>query len=198
MRRPAWIPVLEGFGLLASAALLMPLVIRAQFSWWMLLFGILAADLASGTVHWFCDNFCSEDTPVVGRLLIAPFREHHRDPHAITRHGWLELIGNSGLALTPVMGLSLIIGVAESFVATFSPVLMLTNVFHKWAHEPDPPLVARWLQTARLILPPAWHSVHHRDGRRAYCITCGWLNPLLDRLLPSRPANNEQLATAGD
>lgn len=189
---------MEGFGLVASAALLMPLMLRAEFSWWMLFAGFLAADLASGLVHWFCDNYYEEDTPVIGQLLIAPFREHHRDPVAITRHGWIELLGNSGLALTPVMGASLAAGVAESFVAVFSPLLMLTNVFHKWAHEIKPPKIACWLQRARLILPPSWHSVHHVKGRNAYCITCGWLNPLLDRMLPSRPANDEQLATAGD
>jgi len=44
------------------------------------LLGAVAADLASGVVHWACDTFFAEDTPVIGRALIFPFREDHRDP----------------------------------------------------------------------------------------------------------------------
>ena len=68
--------------------------------------GIIASDGISGFLHWFCDTFLEETTPVIGVQLIAPFREHHRDPLALTRHGFLELCGNSAAAflsvLTPV------------------------------------------------------------------------------------------------
>lgn len=37
-----------------------------------LLLGYLAADILSGTVHWFCDTFFSEDTPLIGQVLIRP------------------------------------------------------------------------------------------------------------------------------
>ena len=33
-----------------------------------LLLGYLAADVASGLVHWFCDNFFEEDSPALQRL----------------------------------------------------------------------------------------------------------------------------------
>lgn len=56
--------------------------------------GGLAADLVSGVVHWFCDNFFREDSLLVGRMLIRPFREHHRNPLGMTSHCFLELMGN--------------------------------------------------------------------------------------------------------
>ena len=58
-----------------------------------------AADWASGLAHWSCDTFFEEDTPLVGPAVIQPFREHHRDPLAMTRHGFLELNGSNCLRM---------------------------------------------------------------------------------------------------
>src|SRR6185436_4539047 len=68
--------------------------------------GYAAADVASGLTHWFCDTFFREDTPGIGPVLIFPFREHHRDPAGMTRHGFLELTGNSCLGVAPLLGLA--------------------------------------------------------------------------------------------
>src|SRR5689334_6658220 len=54
------------------------------------LLGYLAADLVSGLVHWAADTWGSTDLPVIGPAVLAPFREHHRDQLAITRHGFVE------------------------------------------------------------------------------------------------------------
>ena len=66
--------------------------------------GLLAADLVSGMVHWAGDTLCDEDTPVLGRHFIRPFREHHVDPKAITRHDFIETNGNNCIASMPVLG----------------------------------------------------------------------------------------------
>ncbi|HXH62472.1 MAG TPA: fatty acid desaturase CarF family protein, partial [Fimbriimonadaceae bacterium] len=48
---------------------------------------------------------------------------------------------------------------------------------------PRIPRVVRWLQCAGVVISPAHHARHHRsDGRRAFCVTTGWLNPALDRV----------------
>jgi ubiquitin-conjugating enzyme E2 variant len=58
----------------------------------------------------------------------------------------------------------------------------MTNQIHKWAHLEHPPLVARPLQRLRLILSVEHHRGHHSGSHTArYCITTGWLNPVLDR-----------------
>jgi len=154
--------------------------------------GYLLADVATGTVHWFCDTFFEEDTPRIGPLLIAPFREHHRDPLAMTRHGFFELTGNSCLALLPVLALALWAGPGPAGAATvtrdsFCLALALsgaaTNVFHRWAHDPAPPRAAVWLQRWGLILTPVRHAAHHAPPHAAaYCVTSGWMNMLLDRI----------------
>lgn len=157
-----------------------------------LLLGYLLADGLAGFVHWFADSYFEEDAPVLGPLLIEPFREHHRDPKGITHHGFLEVCGNNCAAcLLPLAGTGLALssgplGSAGTFVLTgilsVSFFLFATNGFHRWAHVSDPPAWVAWLQRHRLILSPEHHALHHRgDHDRAFCVTSGWLNPLLDR-----------------
>lgn len=158
--------------------------------------GYLLADLVSGLIHWTGDTWFREQTPIIGRSFIHPFREHHRDPLAITRHGFLEVNGSNCLALLPLLLPTFALGAghapgapipAACFQGTalfFSLATFATNQFHKWAHEPGPvPRMVRLLQRSSLILSPAHHQAHHRaPHRQAYCVTVGWVNPLLDRL----------------
>ena len=149
--------------------------------------GYLLADLASGLIHWFCDTFFQEDTPVIGPVLIHPFREHHRDPAAMTRHGFLELTGNSCLGVLPFLSLAVWKPGAPALDAgllAFALALFGTNLFHKWAHSPQVPPVVAWLQRRRMILHPEQHAVHHAaPNTKAYCVTSGWMNGILDRIL---------------
>ena len=60
---------------------------------------------------------------------------------------------------------------------------MFTNQVHKWAHMPKPPRIARYLQRAHLVLTPTDHRHHHTHPFiHSYCITTGWMNPILNRL----------------
>ncbi len=197
VRRRLWMACIEAVALTVSTALVVRLALRLAGAvdtardWAALaaaaVVGYLAADLASGLVHWFCDKFFEEDTPIVGRMIIAPFREHHRDPLALTRHGFLDLNGNNALVAAPVLlwasrqeALSAF-GVAS--LVFFSLAVLATNQLHAWAHAPRAPRPVRWLQQGRLILTPGRHARHHRDGHvGTYCVTAGWLNPLLDRV----------------
>ncbi|MCI0341867.1 MAG: fatty acid desaturase family protein [Planctomycetales bacterium] len=153
--------------------------------------GVAAADLASGLLHWACDSFGSERTPVLGRTLIRPFREHHRDPEAILRQGTLKLSRNSCLAALPVLSVTLAApgpspgASAALFIhatlLVFVAASLATNLFHRWAHAARVPPAVGWLQSVGLILSREAHHPHHAGGRRAYCVTTGWMNGWLDR-----------------
>jgi hypothetical protein len=196
-------PLVELFALVAAVVLLTLHGSRvfgglsAQRAWWVLplalALGVLAADFASGVVHWIGDRFFREDSPIIGPMLIQPFREHHRDPSGITRHGWLELHGNTALPVAIVLGLALGLAprtlghparlIAETTLLCFLVASLATNQLHMWAHMERPPRLARWLQNTRLVLTPDGHARHHaNDFQTSYCITTGWLNPLLDAL----------------
>ena len=153
-----------------------------------LLLGYLAADFVSGLVHWMGDTWGSTEMPVLGKAFIRPFREHHVDEKAITRHDFVETNGNNCLVSLPVAALAVAIPLAGPgwvFLAAFLGAMifwvMATNQFHKWSHQDEPPALIGFLQRIHLILPPAHHQVHHTAPyNKYYCITVGWMNkPLL-------------------
>jgi ubiquitin-conjugating enzyme E2 variant len=204
--RSRWIAAAEAASLLGFAALFARLVHRhgALAGEEPLAFasgafaGALLADLASGAFHWLCDRFGSETTPVVGPYLISAFREHHRDPASIARHGLCERSGGNAFATLPVLlaadggSGALGAGDAAAFAVggalAFAAYVALTNEIHLQAHRPSPVRLVSWLQRLRLVLSPEQHARHHRgDHDRAFCIATGWSNALLDRFaIPAR------------
>ena len=161
----------------------------AVFAW----VGVCAADLATGATHWCFDRCFDESTPCIGPAFVRPFRDHHRDPGAIVRHGFLEVSGNNALALSPLLWICT--PLASDFGRDLAATVLLSsglagvatafasNQIHRWAHASPPPRAVRWLQRRRWILSPEAHACHHRGAHdRAYCVATGWMNPLLDRL----------------
>jgi len=204
--RALWMHALDALSVATLAALLsiaaarLAVAVAAGGAWALLvpaaLVATLAADLVSGIVHWIGDRFLDETTPVVGALLIRPFREHHRDPLAITRHDFFELCGNNALAVVGPVLLLVLAGppgtggpaiAGHACVLFFAGAVFATNLFHKWAHAAQIGRPVVWLQTSGLILSPAAHARHHAgDFSRGYCVTTGWMNAPLDalRVLP--------------
>ena len=155
--------------------------------------GVVGGDLVSGIVHWAADTYGSEDMPVIGPSLVKPFRLHHVYPRDICTHGLVETIGNVCILAVPVLALCLYLLwlIPESGLLAFSVVsftmvtaaTVATNQFHKWAHQEHASSFARWLQRKRLVLEPEHHKRHHTQPFNVnYCITNGWLNPLLNKL----------------
>jgi plasmanylethanolamine desaturase len=201
--RPPWVLAAEALSVTIFALLAVPLTAAAGIAlwkarlWWALVAGPVAgylmADFASGTVHWFGDTFYEENTPLLGPLLIRTFREHHRDPESITRHGFLEVNGCNCLGLIPMLLFEWWLSakypdstpalLCQAFLVTFVVAVFGTNQFHKWAHARRVPAIVAWLQRRNLILSPTMHQRHHRGGfKRSYCITTGWMNTVLDRI----------------
>jgi ubiquitin-conjugating enzyme E2 variant len=158
-----------------------------------LLVGWVLADLVSGVVHWWADRIASEDTPIFGPAFVRPFREHHEDPLGICRNDWVETNGNTCIAMLPFLLAACLwpppqpLGGGLLFSSSAFVALALwsglTNQIHCWAHQPRPPRVVRALQRAGLLLSSGHHARHHTPPfARHYCITTGWLNPLLDSL----------------
>jgi ubiquitin-conjugating enzyme E2 variant len=161
----------------------------APSGWWAplaIFTGILAADFTSGFFHWGFDTWGQVDTPVLGKLAIRTFREHHVDQKAITRHDFVETNGHN-FALTVISSSFGILylysydGLLGTFLGmsclSTSLFVAFTSQIHKYAHMDNPPKAVELLQRARLILSPEHHALHHSAPYdRNYCITVGWMN----------------------
>jgi ubiquitin-conjugating enzyme E2 variant len=165
--------------------LLLVNVFRLEAPGWSLPFVAIAgwalADLASGLVHWAGD-----------RLAIRPFREHHDDPRAMTRHDFIETNGASCLGCLPLLAAGAFLPLnplAHALLVSTAIGALLSNQCHKWAHMAGAgiPRIVRLLQRMRLILPPAMHRRHHTPPHDShFCTASGWLNRPLDRILRRR------------
>lgn len=156
--------------------------------------GYLAADFMSGLVHWIGDTWGDPSLPIVGQYFIRPFREHHVDQTAITRHNFTETNGANCLATMVVLlpTILLLFGSASPAVLGFHVFAFAmtmgvfgTNQFHKWSHLPPErrPKAIQFLQSSGLILGPTHHAKHHAAPHDTYyCITVGWLNPILSKI----------------
>ncbi len=202
--RPRYYQIFEimAFSLFAIYQILFLIVILRNIptnSTWSLLVGValvpfigyLLADLFSGIFHFIGDTFGSETMPILGPNFFLPFREHHVDQKAITRHGFFEVNGTNCLGslfiLVPAYYLiNVEVSHAHFLLAAliwfFLLFVFLTNQIHRAAHlDKVSPFVA-WLQRKRLILSPEHHQVHHTAPFRTYfCITSGWLNPIIGK-----------------
>ena len=154
--------------------------------------GYVGSDFASGFVHWMGDTYGSKDMPVLGEAFVKPFREHHVDPKGIVEHDYVEVNGNNSIVLALWM-IPVVVFITDPTSAfqffilvtsvTFTMGVFMTNQFHKWSHMEDPPAYIRKLQDWGLILGRDHHGVHHTAPYDTYyCITCGWLNPILSRI----------------
>ncbi len=152
--------------------------------------GALLVDGVTGLVHWACDTWGDEAVPILGPGLIHDFREHHLQPEAMLAHDAVVVNREpalSALALLALASTPAARAVLEANLLLYGAVLAtagygaIANQLHYWAHAPRPPGWVRGLQRSRLILSPAAHARHHaRPNTEAYCISTGWLNPLLD------------------
>lgn len=171
------------------------LSIHFQLAKWPLilgaaLLGVTTADFFSGLVHWAADTWGSVDIPIFGKAFIRPFREHHIDPTAITRHDFIETNGdNFAAVIIPMMFSSykFVTLTAEQIQSNYNwemylfllaIFISLTNQTHKWSHTYfGLPWYISGLQKIHVLLPRNHHRIHHVAPHETYyCITTGWLN----------------------
>ena len=146
---------------------------------------VLLADLVTGTVHWAEDTFGSEKTPVIGKWLIKPNLDHHRDVGAFVRKSWAQSSWDLAIAGAVLVGAAAWQGLLTWQLWLFTLLTINANQIHKWNHmrPAEVPLWVRTLQKLRVLQSRYHHLGHHRGEKDSrYCVITDYVNPVFDRL----------------
>ena len=144
---------------------------------------ILLADFLAGVFHWLEDAYGTEDTPVLGPLMIRANIVHHHYPRFFTKLTWWQ--SSWDLLL---IGALIIAGAAWAGMLTWHVWLFVllsvnANQVHKWSHQTraeNGPVVS-FFQDWRIMLTPRQHALHHTDPKNTYyCPITNLVNPALE------------------
>lgn len=137
----------------------------------------LAADAASGLLHWSVDNYGSAETPVFGGM-IASFRYHHQNPAAMRdRSVWYGLYHYCvPFGILPFLLLLpwLPAGSMRLGASVFCQLGNAVQEVHRGAHQGR-----HWVGR----VAPKEHARHHMAPYESkYCTISGLCNGVLDRV----------------
>mmetsp|Transcript_38457 Transcript_38457/g.53561 ORF Transcript_38457/g.53561 Transcript_38457/m.53561 type:complete len:261 (+) Transcript_38457:240-1022(+) len=164
-----------------------PLACALSFGFFLI--AMVISDVITGLMHWGFDTWGTIETPVFG-AFIRSFREHHLDAAEMCNHDFVETNADSALGSVPVLFYFVFVAPTSTIGWGFYSILIwtsllttLTNEFHKWSHLRKRNAIVAFLQDWHIILPPRHHHVHHTSPHdEYYCITNGWMNPVLEKV----------------
>lgn len=146
---------------------------------------VMLADFVAGVVHWLQDAYGSEETPLIGPLLIKPNIAHHHFPRFFTRLTWWQSSWDLLLVGVVILGVAAWCGWLNWQVVLFVAISINANQVHKWSHMTRAevgPLIA-FLQDIKVLQTPRHHALHHTDPKNTfYCPVTNLVNPLLEAI----------------
>ena len=119
----------------------------------------MLADFMAGLIHWAEDAYFTEDTPIIGPLIIKPNIVHHHLPRYFTRLSWWDssklLLAVGAVLLTGAA----LLGVFTWQLVVFVAVSVNANHVHKLSHRTraENGWFISKLQDWRILLTPHQH-----------------------------------------
>ena len=151
----------------------------------IILICILVADFLSGLVHWAEDTYGLPTLPLIGKLVIEPNIEHHRNPTLMATMGtWLTR--NLQPALLAISGSVLfwLIGFRTWPVFLIAVLAAFGNEVHAWNHRPKAECnwLINFLHDTGLVQSRKQHALHHKKPFDSYyCTLTNVTNAVLER-----------------
>ena len=137
----------------------------------------LAADIATGAVHWWEDRYGDPSWPIVGRWVIAPNIVHHQEPRAMLAGGYWQRNWTTILPAAVVAAVALACG--QRWLALVAGISTQANEIHGWSHQRCSRPI-RGLQMLGVVSSQEGHARHHRAPFSSdFCVMTDWTNPLL-------------------
>jgi len=157
------------------------LVILSLTYGFFLLLGVILADICSGFVHWFIDQYGNPKWPFIG-AFIEDNQRHHRAPNAFLLHGFMKR--NVGAMVIVAVLFVLFWGLDWLNIVTLTALIVgsFGNEIHGFSHRNVVPWPVKALRSVGLLQSRRSHMRHHIGNQdEYYCVITAWLNPFLDR-----------------
>lgn len=196
----------------ASVIVMLQLCCLVMLPWssaslaWIPLF-ILAyvlADFVNGVIHMIMDN-TDDYTSVIGPL-VAAFHRHHHVPRYRDRPVWLVFLAENSMKNWLAVYMVGLVAVFPYLPAEWAFTLLMFSLLSSFAelshylcHNSTHRFV-RALQSARIILHPEHHRLHHEADNTHYAFLNGMTNPVINfiakRLYPEGYVNKTDAHSA--
>jgi sterol desaturase/sphingolipid hydroxylase (fatty acid hydroxylase superfamily) len=176
----------------AAVIVLLQAVCLALLPWgaatlaWIPLFVLayVLADFVNGLIHMVMDN-TADYTSVIGPL-VAAFHRHHHVPKYRDRPVLIVLLAENSMKnwlAVYMLGLVAVLGFLPPALAftllAFSLLSSVAELSHYLCHNSTHRFV-RALQSARILLHPNHHRMHHEADNTHYAFLNGMTNPLVN------------------
>jgi ubiquitin-conjugating enzyme E2 variant len=137
----------------------------------------LAADIATGAVHWWEDRYGDPAWPIVGRLVVQPNIRHHTDQRAFLQGNYWH---RNSTTIIPAAVVAIIAAAfGQHWLALVAAFSTQANEIHGWAHQRCSRPI-RGLQLLGMLCSCDGHARHHRSPFSTdFCVMTDWTNPLL-------------------
>jgi hypothetical protein len=146
---------------------------------------ILLADFTGGLFHWAEDTLGAVDTPIWGKLFVAPNVLHHDNPGAILNVPLLPRVRMVLAAWLVLMLAAWLLDLLTWQVVAFLVLAAFNDQAHVLQHTPTGrvPRLVLVLRRAGILQSARHHWQHHKAPHTShYCVLTPWVNPVLDRL----------------
>ena len=151
--------------------------------------GYILADLPSGLLHHWADNYAKPDAKIgVVRKFAQQAQRHHFFPGKLGHYSlsyWAFPL--STVAWAPLVGAAALGAPAPVLAGAIGLIggMSVYGKFHQWSHmnQREVPKHGKLLQKMGVAIDPRAHGVHHRmPWNSDYCIVSGALNKPLDKI----------------
>jgi ubiquitin-conjugating enzyme E2 variant len=147
----------------------------------------LITDLLTGIVHWWEDAYGNPDWKYLGKFIVIPNIEHHKNPRSFLKSNFLSR-NNVGICTAIIIGSFFYLFIFKESVWQLNFFLIygsLSNEVHAISHRSkrqNGKLIS-FLQKIGIIQTQKMHSIHHTSPYDVnYCVLTNYLNPTLNKI----------------
>ncbi len=143
------------------------------------------ADFFTGIIHWWEDTYGNPSWPIIGKHIIKPNLDHHRNPRLLLKGSYWNRINTSVYAACVIILLCWLCGWHSWRMIVCVLFCSQGNEIHAMGHRSDAEngSIICFLQRMGIIQRRKTHGWHHKAPYDTnFCVMTEFVNPLLNVL----------------